>query len=179
MAAIAGLCMLLAVLVPQVQASSDLEQAALRWRQQGLASYRIAVMMDYRGELCYQELEVRGTQEPALVRGTCPLSWLGYLTVPRLFDLTDELSRMPDARCYPSSRNCICRRSFSVRQFGFDERLGYPVELHTYSELHPSWDRPELWLELLHTLDLRQCNPSPRRLMIQIVSLTPLSPARQ
>jgi hypothetical protein len=166
--------MLTALIALPVHANDEYAQAVQRWRAGGIRNYRIAVLMEYRGQRCYQELEVHDGGEPSMVHDTCPLSWLGNFTVPRLFDLAGQLADIPVSRCYPSAHNCICQRTFSTRQIGFDERYGYPIMLATRSDLHYSWDHIEFWAQLLRTYDLPSCTPSPRTLLIEIVSLTPL-----
>jgi hypothetical protein len=148
-----------------------------RWQAAGLQSYRIAVRVEYRSEVCLQQLEVRAGEAVRVLHNTCEQAWLGPLTVPQLFDLAEQVESIPPVRCYPSQRWCICQRTFSARQIDYDPTLGYPTLVMSRSQVGPGWTGVDFWERLLATHQLPNCGPSPRRLTFDVLSVTPLPEA--
>lgn len=174
MLSVAGLIFMLVMLTA---VSAPLEQnhaaAQQRWAAVGLSSYHMTVRVEYRGDICFQQLEVRfGT--PHAIRNTCNLGWLSLMSVPELFDLSDQIERIPPTRCYPSERWCICQRAFSMRSIEYDPEVGYPTLILSRSELRPNWGGLDFWARLVQSTHLPSCGPAPRRLTVQVLALTPL-----
>lgn len=156
------------------QAGQGRSTALQRWSERTFANYRISLRMEYRGEYCFQQLEVQEGQLPQALRNTCDPAWLDLLTVPQLFDLSRQIEDIPTSRCYPSTRWCICQRVFSNRQIYYDDALGYPALLLTRSDLEPNWTSADFWQRLTQTNTLPNCGPAPRRLTVQVLALTPI-----
>jgi hypothetical protein len=147
-----------------------------RWAAQGLGSYRVTLRIEYRGEACMQQLEVRSGQSPLPLRNTCKLAWLNLLSVPELFDLAEQIEEIPPTRCYPSSRDCVCERFFSARQIEYDARMGYPALVLSRSELRPHWTGIDFWNHVLETATMPTCGASVRRLTVEVLALTAIDP---
>jgi hypothetical protein len=56
----------------------------------------------------------------------------------------------------------------------YDAELGYPATVMARSEVQYNWTDPDFWRSLLDEGELPTCNPSRRRLTIQVLGLTPL-----
>jgi hypothetical protein len=149
--------------------------AQQRWSVHGLANYRLAVRVEYRGESCFQQFDVRFGQVADVLHNSCDVSWLNLLTVPELFELAHEIETIPISRCYPSSRWCVCQRVFSDRLIQYDDEFGYPAVVLSRSDLRPHWTGLDFWERLTQTHALPSCGPALRRLTVQVVALTPLS----
>jgi hypothetical protein len=149
----------------------DRGAAQARWDALGLTSYRASVRIEYRGDICFQQLEVRfGSAHP--IRNTCDVAWLDLMSVPELFDLARQIETIPAARCYPSSRWCICQRVFSTRTVEYDSDLGYPTLVMSRSSMRPNWTGLDFWERLLESHAMPQCGPTPRRLTVEVLALT-------
>jgi hypothetical protein len=154
-------------------AGSHQGSALQRWSSGGLERYRLAVRIEYRGDTCFQQVEVHDGAARA-VRNTCDLAWLDLMSVPELFDLAHQIEDIPTARCYPSSRWCICQRVFSARQIEYDRSLGYPTVVLSRSDLQPNWTGLDFWERLVSTTSLPSCGPAPRRLTVEVLALDPM-----
>src|SRR5690349_18324203 len=69
---------------PQPIASQRL-QAEQRWHARTFSSYRIAIRVEYAGDVCSQELETQGENLLRIIHNDCRPNWLGLTTVRRLF----------------------------------------------------------------------------------------------
>jgi hypothetical protein len=154
---------------PQV----DRGVAQARWEAAGVGSYRASVRIEYRGDICFQQIEVRFGSAHA-IRNTCDVAWLDLMSVPELFDLARQIESIPPARCYPSSRWCICQRVFDARMVEYDRDLGYPTLVLSRSSMRPNWTGLDFWDRMLETRAMPQCGPTPRRLTIEVLALTPV-----
>jgi hypothetical protein len=155
-------------------APSDMRVAAFeRWTALGISSYRATVRIEYRGDICFQQIEVRFGNAHAL-RNTCDVAWLSLMSVPELFELSEQIESIPPARCYPSARWCVCQRVFNARAIEFDQDFGYPSLIMSRSQLRPNWTGLDFWQRLMQSSNLPSCGPAPRRLTIQVLSLNEL-----
>ena len=164
------LMMLTALAAPQ---APDRVTAQERWERLAIHSYRMLVRIEYRGDICFQQIEVR-FGAPHAIRNTCDAGWLSLMSVPELFELSEQIERIPPTRCYPSARWCICQRTFSARSIEYDADDGYPTLIRSRSELRPNWTGLDFWARLVQSPHLPSCGPAPRRLTVQVLSLTPL-----
>jgi hypothetical protein len=167
-----SLLLLTGIALPPIEAS---QAATQRWEAYGLNSYRISVRVEYRGETCFQQFTVRFGRVSEIARNSCNEAWLDILAVPELFELAQQIEDIPQNRCYPSSRWCVCQRSFSSRMIEFDEQLGYPRLILSRSDLHPNWLNFDFWERFSQTHSMPSCGPAPRRLTIEVIALTPLT----
>jgi hypothetical protein len=168
----AGLLLML-VMLTGVSAPPEYDRAVAqrRWTALGINNYRMTVRIEYRGDTCFQQIEVR-FQAPHALRNTCDLGWLGLMSVPELFDLAQQIEQIPPTRCYPSERWCICQRAFTVREVEYDADYGYPTLVLSRSALRPNWTGLDFWERLLQSTNLPSCGPAPRRLTVQVLALT-------
>ncbi len=167
-------CLLLGVAVWQPAEQPSLVEAQARWEAQAASDYRIALLVEYQGEHCMQNIEVRGGQAQRIIQDTCDVPWLTGLTVPRLFDLSERIEEIPASRCHPSSLACACHRVFTTRRLSYDQELGYPDRIMTRSEIRPNWGHSDYWKQVLETRVLPSCSGQHRKLTIEILSLTAL-----
>jgi hypothetical protein len=171
-ASVIGLALLAAISPSANAVTLDAQQ---RWSIHGLTNYRLAVRVEYRGESCFQQFDVRFGRVADVLHNSCDVSWLNILTVPELFELAHEIETIPTSRCYPSSRWCVCQRIFSDRLIQYDDEFGYPAVVLSRSDLYPHWTGLDFWERLSQTHALPSCGPAQRRLTVQVVALTPLS----
>lgn len=167
-------CLLLGVAVWRPVEGPALVEAQARWDALASSDYRIMLRVEYQGERCMQNIEVRGGLARRIFQDTCDVPWLTGLTVPRLFDLSRRIEEIPASRCHPSSLVCACRRVFTTRRTSYDQELGYPNRIITRSELRPNWGHSDYWKQVLERRVLPNCSGLHRRLTIEVLSLTAL-----
>lgn len=154
--------------------STDLRLEALRlWDAQSLPHYRIGIRAEASEQTCFQQLEVRRGQVLRVLQDTCESDWLSELSVPRLFDITRQLERIPMSRC-PNGSTCECHRVFQYRTITYDPQLGYPSLMNSRSEVQLNLLHPDFWNYVSSTGSLPNCAPAPRRLKIEVLWLTPM-----
>lgn len=164
-------CEVLSVwLEPQPIANQRL-QAQQRWHARPFSSYRIAIRVEYAGDVCSQELETQGENLLRIIYNNCRPNWLGLTTVRRLFEIGEGLER-PEP-CYSLSQICTCAR---VRQgdIVYDAQLGYPLTIDYHREIRPNFLNADYWRRLITFKQLPNCGPINQRVRIAVISLTPL-----
>jgi hypothetical protein len=144
--------------------------AQQRWSTRALGDYRVALRVESASRICFQEVEVRGSDQ-TMLRDTCNMFWLSALSVSRLFELGSRLERNPE--CSPSSQNCVCQR-VRAGQVVYDNELGFPSEVALWREVRPNLAHLDYWRRLWKARAIPPCNSSTRGLRLIVVSLTPL-----
>lgn len=163
----------LIALSPRVETRNTQRMNALeRWKAQAPNDYRIVVQIRLATLTCFQELEIRGGEIAGTIHDTCNRSWLGDLTIERLFELSTRLERPPE--CFPSSQDCVCQR-LRVGNIDYNPRLGYPQILDWRREVRPNWIHTDYWERLWTTRNISPCTSARQRLYIAVTSLTPLN----
>jgi hypothetical protein len=152
--------------------ANELSAARARWAAQGISSYRIALDVEVRGKRCFQSLTVRDGLVRQMV-DTCEEPWLGILTVPRIFAISERVANLPHSRCFPASQACTCHRVFIQRQFDFDATYGVPDLTRSHSENTVNWQHPDFWTHMLVERTLPSCTGVGRTLVVRLVSFTP------
>jgi hypothetical protein len=157
-------------LAPTAMPARDVARA--RWDRAAIHSYDLTVAVEVRGHACIQHVQVR--YEAAIpLRDTCHVPWLGILSVPQIFDVADQVAALPLVRCQPSVQDCLCQRSFSVRDLVFDPHTSVPRSLYSRSAVAPNIANQQFWREILLTRAFPQCAADPRVLAIRVVSFVP------
>jgi hypothetical protein len=154
------------------QPSSHLRlQAQHRWLARPFSSYRIAIRVEYAGDVCSQELETRGENLRRILYNNCRPTWMGLTTVGRLFEIGQRLDRPQP--CYALSQVCTCVR---VRQGDviYDTRLGYPVTIVYRREIRPNVLNTDYWRRLITFRQLPNCGPINQSVRIAVTALVPL-----
>lgn len=164
---------LLGLAAQPATALGERRAAELRWHARSFRSYEMAVEIEMRGETCYQQIEVVNGALDSTILDTCESSWLRSLTVEQLYNVTDQVQRIPYSRCEPSNANCYCQRVFTMRRMVYNPDLGYPELLLTHSEVRPNWQHLDFWNRLLERRELPSCAPAPRLLMFRVLWIVP------
>jgi hypothetical protein len=149
-------------------------EAQALWDAQAPVGYRIVLLVEYGGDHCMQNIEVRTGQSQRIFTDTCDTVWLTRLTVPRLLDLSRNIEEIPISRCHPSALTCSCRRVFTARQLSYNKDLGYPDRIMTRSEVQPNWTHSDYWKQVLKTRSIPHCSGLNRSLTVEVLSLTEL-----
>lgn len=151
--------------------SEQRNQARERWSAQALSDYRIALHIDVMGTDCFQELEVRGSEVTATVRDTCKRTWVGKMTVERLFTWSQRSA--PQSYCYPASDLCACRR-VSFGSVDYNPTLGYPQHIEFQREIRANPINKDYWLLSWESRNLGICRPMTQHVSVTVLALTPL-----
>jgi hypothetical protein len=154
------------------QPSSHLRlQAKSRWLARTFSSYRIAIRVEYAGDVCSQELETKGENLRRILYNSCRPTWLGLTTVARLFEIGERLDRPQP--CYSLSQVCTCVR---VRQgdVAYDTQLGYPMAIVYRREIRPNMLNPDYWRRIIFSRQLPTCGPVNQSVRIAVTALIPL-----
>lgn len=146
-------------------------RAEAQWREQGLQHYRIGIRVQTGSVRCVQELEIAGGKVVSTPRDTCNRSWLGQLTVERLFELSRRFEQ--PGECYPSNGVCTCKR-VRVGSVQYDAERGYPLTFDWRREVFANWVDTSYWLSAFKRRNLPSCLITSPTLRIAVVSLTPL-----
>ncbi len=146
-------------------------EAQRRWSARSFASYRIAIRVDFGGNICAQELETKGEFLRRVLHNNCRPNWLGLTTVARLFEIDERLDRPQP--CYSLSQICSCAR---VRQgeIAYDTQLGFPAMIVYRREIRPNLLHADYWRRLLDTRQLPNCGPMNQPVRIAVVAITPI-----
>lgn len=142
-----------------------------RWVSRALQNYRVAVAVRMPAMNCGQELEVRDGHLARVIYDSCNRSWLGKLTIARLFELSALFAQT--GQCFPSDSQCACHR-VRVGTIEYDGHFGYPVSIDWRRELRPNWVSSDYWERLAGTRSLKACAPIQQRLSIKVLALDPL-----
>jgi hypothetical protein len=155
---------------PQLSSHQRL-QAQHRWLARPFSSYRIAIRVEYAGDICSQELETKGENLRRIVYNNCRPTWLGLTTVARLFEISERLDRPQP--CYSLSQVCTCVR---VRQgdIAYDPQLGYPVAISYRREIRPNFLNIDYWRRVMFSRQLPNCGPINQSVRIAVTALIPL-----
>src|SRR5215207_6147616 len=105
---------------PERSAARRLD-AQRRWAARPFANYRVAVRVEYWGNLCAQEIESAGEKLHRIVRNDCRVSWLALMTVARLFEISAGLEH--PTPCYVAAQICSCYR-VRAGEIAYDPQLG-------------------------------------------------------
>jgi hypothetical protein len=167
---IASCAAMSALFWPQPSSHQRLE-ARSRWLARPFSSYRIAIRVEYAGDVCAQELETKGENLGRIVYNNCRPTWLGLTTVARLFEIDDRLERPQP--CYSLSQVCTCVR---VRQgdIAYDTQFGYPVAIVFRREIRPNLLSSDYWRRVIFSRQLPSCGPINQSVRIAVTSLVPL-----
>lgn len=154
------------------QPSSHLRlQAQRHWSARPFSSYRIAIRVEYAGDVCSQALETKGENLHRILYNNCRPTWMGLTTVARLFEIGERLDRPQP--CYSLSQICTCVR---VRQGDviYDTQLGYPVTIAYRREIRPNVLNVDYWRRLIFFRQLPNCGPINQSVRIAVTALVPL-----
>jgi hypothetical protein len=149
--------------------------AQTRWEARPFTGYRIAVRVEYSGNICSQELETAGEHIQRIITNNCRMSWLSLMTVGRLFEISERIEH--PAPCYATLQTCLCHR-IRVGDISYDAGLGYPVTIAYRRQVRPNLAHVEYWRRIWETHKLPRCNPADQDVRITITSLTPLPKER-
>ena len=169
-------CAVAAVLAWPEPSSPQRLQAQARWAARPFAAYRIAVRVEFAGNVCAQELETSDDRSYRIIANSCRSSWLSTMTVARLFEISERLDQ--PIPCYATLQTCLCQR-VRLGQIAYDSRLGYPALIAYRREVRPNLANLEYWRRLVTTRSAPSCGPSNQEVRIGVTSLTPLGGTRQ
>jgi hypothetical protein len=159
-------------LLPRIETRAEQRTNAYqRWTEQAPQHYRLAVEIRLTNVACVQELEIRSGQIASTLRDTCNRSWLGKLTIERLFELSQRLERPPE--CFPSSADCACQR-VRLGTIAYNGQFGFPQVLDWRRELRPNWMNTDYWQRMWDTRTVSACAPTNHRLYIAITAFEPM-----
>jgi hypothetical protein len=146
------------------------QDAQRRWYARPFADYRVAVRVEFWGNVCSQEIETVGERIHRIVRNDCRLSWLSVMTVARLFEISEGLEHpLP---CYVAAQACSCYRVRSG-EIAFDPQLGYPRIIAYRREIYPNLVHAEYWKRLWQTRQMPNSGPISPVVKITVTSLKP------
>ena len=81
--------------------------AQRRWAERQFANYRVAVRVEYWGNVCSQDIESAGEKLHRIVRNDCRLPWFSLMTVAAV-GMRRGLER--PTPCYIAAQACSCYR---------------------------------------------------------------------
>jgi hypothetical protein len=154
---------------PERAAARRLE-AQRRWAARPFADYRVAVRVDYWGNLCAQDIESAGERLHRIVRNDCRVGWLSLMTVARLFEISAGLEH--PVPCYIASQSCSCYR-VRVGEIAYDPQLGYPRSVAYRRQIYPNLLHIDYWRRVWQTGRLPECGPIGPVVRITVTSLRP------
>jgi hypothetical protein len=144
--------------------------AQRRWHARPFANYRVAVRVEYWGNVCSQDIESAGDKLHRIVRNDCRVSWLSVMTVARLFELGESLEH--PAPCYVASQTCSCYR-VRIGEIAYDQQLGYPRTIAYRRQIYPNLVHADYWRRVWQTRRLPECGPISPVVRITVMSLQP------
>ena len=144
--------------------------AQRRWTERQFANYRVAVRVEYWGNVCSQDIESTGENLHRIVRNDCRLSWLSLMTVARLFEISEGLEH--PTPCYVASQTCSCYR-VRTGEIDYDPQLGYPRTIAYRREIYPNLVHADYWRRVWQTRRLPECGPISPVVRITVTSLRP------
>jgi hypothetical protein len=158
-------------------AQSWLERSAMRrldaqrrWNERPFANYRVAVRVEYWGNVCAQDIESAGDKLHRIVRNDCRVSWLSLMTVARLFEISEGLEH--PTPCYVASQTCSCYR-VRAGEIAYDPQLGYPRTIAYRRQIYPNLLHADYWRRVVQTRQLPECGPIRPVVRITVMSLRP------
>ena len=151
-------------------------QAQARWSARPFGAYRVAVRVEFSGNVCTQELETSDDRRYRIIANSCRTSWLSVMTVARLFEISERLDQ--PIPCYTTMQTCLCHR-VRVGEIAYDSRLGYPAQIAYRREVRPNLANVEYWRRFVVTRSMPNCGPTEQEVRIAITSLTPINSVGQ
>ena len=168
---LAASCGLTSMLTAAAPAVSPRLEAQRRWAARPFRSYRIAIRVDFGGNVCTQELETKGEYLRRILRNDCRPSWIGLTTVLRLFEIDERLDRPQP--CYALSQTCTCYRVVQG-DTAYDTQLGYPVAITYRREIRPNFLNADYWRRLIYWRQLPNCSLVNQSVQIVVTAITPI-----
>jgi hypothetical protein len=143
-----------------------------RWVARPFADYRIAVRVEFWGNICTQEIETEGERIRRIAHNDCQLSWLSLMTVARLFEISEGLEHpMP---CYAAAQACACYR-VKTGEITYDPQLGFPRVITYRREIYPNLVHADYWRRVWQTRRLPDCGPASPVVKITVTSVKPIA----
>jgi hypothetical protein len=144
--------------------------AQRRWATRQFASYRVAVRVEYWGNLCAQDIESAGEKLHRIVQSDCRMSWISLMTVARLFEISEGLEHL--APCYVAAQICSCYR-VRIGEIAYDPQLGYPRTIAYRRAIYPNLAHADYWRRGWQTGRMPECGPISPVVRITVTSLRP------
>jgi hypothetical protein len=144
--------------------------AQRRWAERPFANYRVAVRVEYWGNVCSQDIESAGEKLHRIVRNDCRVPWLALMTVARLFEISEGLEH--PTPCYVAAQTCSCYR-VRAGEIAYDPHLGYPRTITYRRQIYPNLLHPDYWRRVWQTRQLPECGPISPIVRITVTSLRP------